>query len=81
MSDKLNDDALGVMKFAASQCIVQLAMFGSIGGEQFYATMREGLEPSEVEKTERMIAAIKVITEVMGGEAFGPEMIKAAISG
>ena len=80
MSDKLSDECLGVMKFSASQCIVQLAMFGSLGGEQFYDAMREGTDGAEREKTEKMIGAIKTITEVMGGEGFGPAMVRAAIS-
>jgi hypothetical protein len=80
MDDKLGDDALGVMKFATSQCIVQLAMFGSLGGEQFYDSMREGIEPSELPNTEKLIGAIKSIVEVMGGEGFGQEMVKAALA-
>ena len=79
MSDKLSDDSLGVMKFAASQCVVQLAMYGSLGGEQFYAAMLEGTAPSERAKTEKLIEAIKAIVEVMGGESFGEEVVKAAL--
>lgn len=76
--EKLSDEALGVMKFAASNCLVQLAMYGALGGEQFYAAMRESTSGAEIPKTERIIDAIKAITEAMGGDNLANELLSAA---
>jgi hypothetical protein len=68
----LSDECLGVMKFTAGQSLVTLAMFGSTGGDEFYAAMREGItDPDELARTEKVVDAIKSITEAMGGDGFG----------
>jgi hypothetical protein len=78
MSDNLSDECLGVMKFGAASCLAQLAAYGALGGEQFYATMREGVD-SDVDKakTEKIIGALKAIAEVMG-DGLAEAIVEAA---